>query len=81
MKNKTDNNDGPAFVLQINELASFDLCGWKQLNGVIKLNSGRFIRKWPEEIYFMGGMFVLEEIELGKINQETGAVFECAMYL
>ena len=71
------------FEVKSGELAGFCLAGWVQPSGVIKLNGGegRYIEKWPEEIYILGNTFTLEEITTSNINSETGERYECAEYV
>jgi hypothetical protein len=70
------------FVIREQELTGFGLGGYVQLNGTIQLlGSNRFIKKWPEEIYFMGTTYTLESIEDGVVDEVSGVKWQNAEYL
>jgi hypothetical protein len=71
------------FTVQNGELAGFSLAGWRLPNNVIQIEGGtdRFVANWPPEITFMGNTYTLENIVIGSIRQEDGALFENAEYV
>lgn len=70
------------FVVMSQDLAGFDICGWRHLNGAIQIGeqtNKRFIKDWPEAVYHNGNIFTLEEVKRGIVDSE-GAIYECAIY-
>ncbi len=62
-------------------LAGFELYGSRQLNNTIKLDNGKFIEDWPEEIELFGGIYTKENIIKGAVDADTGEQFENAQYV
>lgn len=73
-----------SFELRLGEVAGFDLGGWRQPSGVIKIdgiNGHRFIDDWPKEIPFLGATYTLEEVTPGAVKEDTGERWENAIYV
>lgn len=63
-----------------NDLAGFDLAGWKHPDGTVSLHDQQ-ISEFPKEISCLGNVYCLEEVkECGKRREEDGAVFCNALY-
>ena len=62
-------------------LAGFGLYGYRQPNGTIKLDTGKFIDDWPEEIELFGNTYTKEEVIRGEVDADTGEVFENVEYV
>lgn len=63
-----------------NSIAGFELCGWRQVNGTIKLNTKKYIADWPEEIELYGTVYTKEDVIKGNLDERTGAQHENAIY-
>lgn len=65
-------------------LAGFDLAGWRETNGVIRLGSVgsklHYIDGWPQSIYLFGNTYELEDVIDGNVDPQTGAIFQNAQY-
>ena len=70
----------PNYALHGQDLAGFDLCGWKLADGSIELASGSTIAKWPKEVEMLGNTYTLEEVS-GDVLMDDGRIFQNAMYV
>lgn len=73
------------FELKKGDLAGFDLGGYRQINGTIKLSNffhrKRYIKAWPEEISLHGVTYTLENVVDGAVNEKTGELWQNAIYV
>jgi len=70
----------PEYAIHGQDVAGFDLCGWKLKDGSIQLESGSIIAKWPSEVELLGNTYTLEEVS-GNEPDEQGRIFQNAMYV
>lgn len=50
-------------IVNSKTLAGFDLCGWKQKDGTIKLDDGQTIKEFPKEVEMCGNIYTLEYVD------------------
>lgn len=67
------------FKVGSGEIAGFELCGYVQPNGVIRLDT-RYIKEWPKMIDFNSNKFTLENVIDGHLDDATGEFFQTAQY-
>ncbi|NIQ05442.1 MAG: hypothetical protein GWO20_06855 [Candidatus Korarchaeota archaeon] len=61
-------------------VAGFELYGYRQKKGTIRLDTGEILDKWPDEIEFLGSVYTLEDVIQGN-EMGSGEKFENAVYV
>lgn len=67
------------FKIEPGEIAGFELCGYVQKNGTIRLDT-RYIKEWPNHVDFNSNTFTLENVIDGHMDEATGTFFQTAQY-